>query len=410
MTTPESPEEHRNRIVISNDDLDTPAPLPAVNPPGQPSYAPPPAPPPPPPPPAAPWQQPMPNPYPQNPAHQEGLPGLGPSPTPLNVGYGFPKPGFSGGKTMTFDEVLTKAGSNSIVSGLLAGGIGGFIGWIFLEIFTNPDGLFESKLSADAHTGITIMLFAIFLGFVLLGWEGLTSRSPEKMFIEGGIGAGIGVVAGFLGGFVAQALYGALLSDNPTNPVNILVRGLAWAILGSLVGLGLGIRGGAKTILNGLLGGAGGGFIAGAIFQILNLYVIRSGDWSLRMVGFTVTGIGIGLGIGLVTRVRRDAWIVFSGGPMRGKEFILQAAETRIGSDYHCDMVLVKDQSVAPVHALFVRQANGTTSVVPQSQAPIFVNGAPTQGALLRSGDSVAIGASTLSYQERAAAGPYVYR
>ena len=59
-------------------------------------------------------------------------------------------------------------------------------------------------------------------------------------------------------------------------------------------------------------------------------------------------------------RARRDAWLLFSDGPMRGKEFILQATQPRVGSDYRCDIVLVKDPSVAPVQAAFVRIPNGT--------------------------------------------------
>ncbi len=354
VSSTDQPDERPARIVISTEDLNTEPPRaapPYQVPQGIPNSAWPSRPPPPPPPPPT-----------------ERLPGLGPNQSPLNVPYGYQTGGYPGAKAMTFDQVLTKAGSNIILSGLIAGGLGGFIGWVFSEVISNPDSWSpQSKVQLDVDTGLWFMLFGLFLGFVLMGWDGLTSRSPQKMFVDGGIGAAVGIGAGFISGFAAQALYVQLVSSGA---VNILVRGLGWAILGALMGLGLGIRRGPKGILNGVLGGVGGGFVAGALFQILGEQS-TGGSVGPRAIGLTLTGIGIGLGIGLVTRATRDAWIKsFSGGPMQGKEFILQSTQTRIGSDYRCDMVLVKDQQVAPVHAMFVRNPDGTASVIAQSPAP----------------------------------------
>jgi hypothetical protein len=293
---------------------------------------------------------------------------------------------------------------------VVAGALGGFIGWVFSEIFFSPDSwpYFSSTINTDLRSGVWVMIFGAFLGFVLMGWEGFTSRSPQKLFREGGIGAGIGVAAGFVGGFLAQAIYGALVVE-PTGsatsypPVDILIRGLGWAVLGLLVGLGLGIPKGGRAVLNGLIGGAAGGFVAGAVFQIIGNSGATNSGAGLRCVGLTVTGVGIGVGIGLITRVRRDAWLMFTAGPMRGKEFILQSAQTRLGSDYRCDIVLVKDSAIAPVHALFTRYPNGAVGVSPQSTAPLLVNGLPNSGTQLRSGDSVSVGNSTISYLQRAA-------
>jgi hypothetical protein len=312
---------------------------------------------------------------------------------------------------MTWNQFLAKLGSNAIISGVVSGALGGFIGWVFSEIFFSPDSLaYYSPTAAgrDAKAGIWVMIFGIFLGFVLMGWEGFTSRATQKLFRDGGIGAGIGLVAGFVGGFLAQAIYGALVVE-PTGffgsppPVDILIRGLGWAVLGALVGLGIGIPRGGRAVVNGLLGGAAGGFLAGAFFQIIGSNGATSGV-GLRCIALTLTGAGIGVGVGLVTRVRRDAWLVFEAGPMRGKEFILQSAQTRVGGDYRCDVVLVKDAAVAPVHALFTRYPNGVVGIAPQSNAPLLVNGIPTGGSQLRSGDSIAIGSSSIRFTQRIAA------
>ena len=403
MTEPENESFQQERIVISNEDLasdfvvppaSTPPPAAAAQPaPGTaaptvpfadswPSAPPPPA---------------MTTPPGQLPGEQlPGLRGGAPlPPLPHSVNYA------SAPGTLTWDQFLTKLGSNAVISGLTAGALGGFAGWAISEILDSPDRWFpQSRLQLDWDSAFWVMIFAIVLGFVLMGWEGFTSRSTPKMFREGGIGAAIGLGAGLVGGFVSQAIYAQLFSSSG---VNILVRGLGWAIFGALVGLGLGVRHGPKSTVNGLLGGAGGGFVAGAVFQILGENGGTGGGGGLRMVGLTLTGIGIGLGIGVVTRARRDAWLLFSDGPMRGKEFILQATQTRVGSDYRCDIVLVKDPSVAPVQAAFVRQPNGTVAVTPQSAAPVVVNGIPSAGSQLRSGDTIVIGSSVLTYEQRAA-------
>jgi hypothetical protein len=306
---------------------------------------------------------------------------------------------------MTWGMFLTKLGSNAVVSGLVAGAVGGFIGWAVAEIFDSPNSWAPTSLVAlDWDSAIYVMIFAAFVGFVLMGWEGFTSRSPQKMLREGGIGAGIGLVAGLAGGFLAQWMFSQFVNPTSGTGVQLLVRGGAWAIFGAMVGLGLGVRHGVKSTVNGLLGGAAGGFLAGIIFQQLTENAV-SGGGGQRMLGFTITGIGIGLGIGLVTRARRDAWLLFSGGPMRGKEFILQAAQTSVGSDYRCDIVLVKDAAVAPFHATFVRYPNGAVAVSPQTGAPVVVNGMATGGGQLRSGDTVVIGSSVLTYEQRAMVG-----
>lgn len=312
---------------------------------------------------------------------------------------------------MTWNQFLAKLSSNAIISGVVSGALGGFVGWVFSEIFFSPDSsayFATTRIGVDVHAGIWVMIFGVFLGFVLMGWEGFTSRATQKLFRDGGIGAGIGLAAGFVGGFLAQAIYGALvvypndLFGSPP-PVDILIRGLGWAVLGALVGLGIGIPKGGRAAANGLLGGAAGGFVAGAFFQIIASNGATS-DVGLRCLGLTVTGAGIGVGVGLITRVRRDAWLVFEAGPMRGKEFILQSAQTRVGGDYRCDVVLVKDAAVAPVHALFTKYGNGVVGIAPQSNAPLLVNGIPIGSSQLRSGDSITIGSSSIRFTQRTAA------
>ena len=69
-----------------------------------------------------------------------------------------------------------------------------------------------------------------------------------------------------------------------------------------------------------------------------------------RLIGLLFVGVGIGVAIGLIETARRDAWLNVVGGAMTGKEFIVYEAETKIGSDPKCEIVLIKDPAIQPYH------------------------------------------------------------
>lgn len=328
---------------------------------------------------------------------QYGLPPVPPQPTPIPVHV--PPAAGTG-------DLLTKLSANTIVSGLVAGAVGGFLGFLLAENAYNPEKI-SARTSGglDVESAVWTMIFAAVLGFVLMGWEGFTSRSAQKTFRDGGIGAGIGVASGFIGGYIAQWVYAKMLGNNPLSLSDsklILARMVGWAVLGGLLGAGLGIKGGTKKFVNGLIGGVVGGAIGGLIFQLIGNSSQSTNGFVTRMIGLTLTGIGIGLGVGIVERVRRDNWIQIVGGPMTGKEFIIYNAETRVGRDYRNDIVMAKDAAVQPFHATFICDPSGRVSVVPGPGATIFVNGTASAGSQLRSRDLVSIGGSSLAYQERA--------
>lgn len=385
-----------DRLVITNDDLDPD--LPAISPgiAPQPATAPPPG--------LGSFAAPASPPSPGISPSQSVLPPLGPQPVPMPV----PVAGSGSG------DLLTRLGANGIVAGLVAGLLGAVLGVILSENLKNPDSVIATS-AADLRTqsGIWAACFGAGLGAVLMAWDGITSRSSQKAWRDGATGAVIGLAAGFVGGYVAQWLYSNMLKNalnsNTVSDVKqqlIYARVAGWAVMGGLLGGGLGIRGGTKKIVNGLIGGVLGGAVGGLIFQTLNNRGLDSssppGFLETRGLGMIITGVAIGLGVGMVERLRRDGWVRIIAGPMTGKEFILYNAETHVGADYRCDIVLAKDSSIAPVHAVFVRDPNGTVSVRAETSAPLTVNGYPNPGGRLRSGDVVGVGASALAYQERA--------
>ncbi len=252
-----------------------------------------------------------------------------------------------------------------------------------------------------------VTVFGAGLGFVLMAWDGFTSGSWERALRDGGVGAAIGAVSGFIGGQVAEALFDALLKGaHGTDGVELRLRvgrAVAWAIFGGALGGALGFRGGSKQIVNGMIGGLLGGAVGGLIFEQVELSSDGGSGATVRLLGFTATGIGISLGIGIVERLRRDAWLVVTGGPLAGKEFILYKPTTTVGSGYKSDIVLAKDSQVVASHATFIRESQVTT-VRSAPGAGLGVNGDWVVDRRLRDGDVVTVGMSTLEYQERAQA------
>jgi hypothetical protein len=307
--------------------------------------------------------------------------------------------------------VLTQLGANTVIYGLISGAAGGLIGFLFAENIYNPDRMMATTAAGlEAKSGVWVLIFGAILGALLMGWDGITSSSPQKALRDGAIGAGIGAVSGFLGGCVAQWLYLKLLHHALTTATSadslkgdlIVARVVGWAVFGLLLGAGIGLKGGRRKVVNGLVGGTVGAAVGGLIFQLIdNSSTTTDGFW-LRLIGLTATGVGVGLAVGLVERARRDSWVRIVAGPMAGKEFILYKHHTTLGRDYHCDIVLAKDAGAAPMHATFVREESGNVSVVPGPGAMIAVNGRPSGGGRVHSGDMVSVGSSTLSYTERA--------
>lgn len=390
------------RIVISADDLDDalPPPSPPVAP-SAPHSSPSQALPPMTPGSAPPLGTPPPKPTGSLPSGA-ALPGLPAQPKPMQVG----KPG------VATPVSLATLGANSIVSGLVAGLLGGAVGAIVAETLKSPDRITATTDGAlRVHTGFWVAIFGAVLGFTLQAWEGVTSSSFEKAGRDGLRGLAIGAAAGFVGGYVAQWLYAEMLdnafesgTEDPTSAL-LLARVVGWAIFGAIAGLGMGLPGGQKKAVNGVIGGTLGGAVGGFLFEQLASNATFDSGFTIRLVGLIATGAGIGLGVGIVDRLRRDAWLRFTGGPMAGKEFILFKDVTSVGSDYRCDIVLAKDETVLPRHLSLMKDARGMTTVSPEPGATVTVNGGPVGQQRLRSGDTVCVGRSSLQYQERTATG-----
>jgi CDP-diglyceride synthetase len=298
-----------------------------------------------------------------------------------------------------------------VVAMLLPAVVGMLIAWGITEL-TNAVNLANhahSKSGLDAYIGIWTGLLALLFVAVLAGFDravvgawGEAGRRAARAVLPG-------AVAGFIAGFAAQAVYTQMIEsafrhgDYSGGTRLYFARALGWAIFGLGVGVVLGItdRSPRKT-LNGAIGGLVGGAVGGLVFQLSSIHVSSSERLS-RLLGLMAIAVLVAVATRAVEAARREAWLRVIAGGMAGKEFILYHAITRIGSDPKCEIFLLKDPAVEPLHAqIDERGAQRVLSASPA--APVLVNGQPTTSHTMRSGDTIQIGNTVISYAERATA------
>lgn len=305
---------------------------------------------------------------------------------------------------------LAGLGKNSVVSGLVAGALGGGVGMIVAELLKNPSTWSSgSKAAVRTNSGLWVAIIGLVLGALLASWDSITASAWERVPRSAAIGAASGAVAGFIGGYLAQMLYTSMLETAFREASSIdelqsrvyVARGAGWGIFGAILGLGLGLPGGKKKVVNGLIGGSIGGALGGLAFQKLSESA-TAGDSgaSLRFFGMALTGLGIGLGVGLVDRITRQRWIEFRSGPLRGREVILFKPRTSLGAAATCDVVLANDPTMAAVH---VTVAVGSAGVVLEPIGPTSVDGVPLGAPRsLRVDEVVELGRTQFVMRERA--------
>jgi hypothetical protein len=293
-----------------------------------------------------------------------------------------------------------------LIQMFVAGALGGLLAWGVTEPTLAMDmghasGIGEVFLQAMIFFVIVGGVIGLFLGAV----EGLSALNLRKALTGGAIGLLIGAVGGAIAGLLGQAAYGALGGTGDRFTISQLVaRAIGWAIAGLFIGVGHGAAGRSpKKIINGLCGGALGGFVGGILFDPIGMVMSLTGSPGLmsRLLALVVIGAASGAAIGLIEELRKEAWLQVVAGPLSGKQFILYRKSTVIGSLAGSDIALLKDTSVAPQHC--VLEATGANYAVRDlgSVTGTFVNRTIVQRQALRRGDVIQVGQTALEYQDR---------
>ena len=186
----------------------------------------------------------------------------------------------------------------------------------------------------------------------------------------------------------------------------VIARSLAWTVAGMTVGLGPGIALKAKKVTyNGFLGGMIGGAIGGLLFDPIN-YLFSGGTFETgaeisRAFGFAVIGLSAGFMIGLVEMLTKDAWLLMTAGPLKGKQFIVYKNPTMIGSSPKNEIYLFKDPAIQPVHAAIHILRDGYEIENLNSLSDTYINGRAIKRQRLISGDTIQIGETKFIYTEK---------
>ena len=310
---------------------------------------------------------------------------------------------------------LAQVAGRGLLSLALAGAVGGLLAWALNEPFTNDlraPGDLLTVLMGEALFGA---IFGGLIGAALGSAEGVSAGVADKALHGAGLGLIIGGAGGALGGLCGQVLYGALQEQHPHFLHQVLLRAVAWALVGVFIGLGQGAQGATpRKLLNGVLGGAIGGFVGGFLFDPIAVTVhqlladgnlheqLRAhGGWVSRMVAMTVTGLCTGAAIGLVSELRKEAWLAVISGPLSGKQFILYRAVTTLGSSPKADICLLKDPAIRPQH-LVLQQAGAGHLLLTSPESPVALNARATTHHHLHNGDLIGLGQTVLQYRLRA--------
>ncbi len=270
---------------------------------------------------------------------------------------------------------------------------------VYVDDYDEDEDELGDALAAVTRTSTALWtaVIALFIGLFFGIGEGVFYGSKEQAIKYALIGAGVSLVIGFVSGYLAQWMYAEMLSDDPEGFTAAFVRGLGWAIMGLGIGAAVGlIKPEKKRILFCALGGLVGAFAGGFLFN----YVcdIIPNDVVARGVAIVVMGSLIGVGVGLLEQFAKAAWLKVIRGEFEGKEYLVFAGTTSIGNNGKNTIVLFKDKLVGPHHCDI--KLEGSKYVLTDCGTPMgtIVNGQKTARHILRQGDAIAIGNSVLVF------------
>lgn len=268
-----------------------------------------------------------------------------------------------------------------------AGLLGGLAGWAAAEPLAAVNNVYLRALLLGALIGVFVGAFIGAIEGLSAGHKNQTWQGVQLGGLAGLAGGGVGLLMGEL----AFGVFGGLGG-----------RIVGWAVFGLAAGLGAGWVGHSFARLrNGGIGGCLGGAIGGALYQIVTALLPQTAG---RGLALALLGAIIGLGIGLVSEILKRGWLMVirsqSRNAREGKEYPLIKAKTTIGRAEESDVGLFGDQTVAHLHALVERQKG--KFVLARGEGQVRVNHVPvTQPVQLKNGDRVEVGGTMLLFRER---------
>src|SRR5580704_17369034 len=268
-----------------------------------------------------------------------------------------------------------------------AGGLGGLGAWGAAEPFLGIHFVYGRDMLLGALVGL-------FIGAFLASIEALS----VGQWRQAGRGLQFGAIGGAAGLLVGEFAFDVIGGFNG--------RILGWAVLGLVVGLGVGwaTRSGARR-RNGAIGGLVGGATGGFCYHALTATFPQAFG---RAIAIILIGALIVFFIGLVSELLKRGWLMVvrsqSRNAREGREYPLVKNVTIIGRAEESDIGLFGDQAVLAHHAIIRREGRDFV-VAPAGGGQVLINRRPVSGRqALRSGDRVEIGGTLFIFRERAQA------
>lgn len=313
-------------------------------------------------------------------------------------------------KRVDYRELTTKA---------LAGALGGFIGWLPIEV--SAQGLSFLEPHQPQGINFAVCIYAGLIGGLIntrFGRSGARSALWQFMrtfllcaFLLAVLAECAAIVA-FDGLVFPMAnndidAYGvipnfllAVGSWYQNHDISLgfifLARLWAYAIFGAILGLSVGLTSFSPTnLLKGAAGGGLGGLVGG-------LFWMLGGDGTIaRMCSLTVTGIGIGLFIGLVNELTKVAWLTVEAGRLKGRQFRCDRNVINLGRAEENEVGLFGDPEVVSRHACIERDGQQFVLKDLSRREGTSLNGTKIDRDSLQDGDLIQVGSYRLRFHSR---------
>jgi hypothetical protein len=242
------------------------------------------------------------------------------------------------------------------IGGLLAWGLAALISSAVMQQQGLPTSDFIAALAIGAFVGGLTAGFTDHSSGDRLGWWPVATGFA--------IGIGSAAVAVLIQIAVATSLAGTFPD---------LARLISWVVLGSLVGLGLGLRWIRENRLKapyGLAGGMLGGGLSGLLFTVFGSH----GPDFVQALAFVLTGASISFGVAFAPILVQHGLLQFiSSGDGRaqsklsrankgewpleqGRSYTIGSQEPPASSGWRGNVIFIPDAAVAPRHAVLFGQ------------------------------------------------------
>lgn len=281
---------------------------------------------------------------------------------------------------------------------LAAGVVAGLLAWPLAQLLLAVQRSFPSYLLFTVASGA---LYGAFFGLAFGSVDGITGGVTVRKWLGLVTGAVVGLAAGALGALGGQAIYLALgqyleqlAPSEARGPVSLpLARGLGWAIMGTVIGGGEGVRlRSGKRAGIGALGGLAGGLAGGLLIEYGA--VLFAGAWWVRPVGSVLLGLLLALGFALIERGFLLGTLVLITGPLRGREYPLPPGRTTMGSSLHDTISLASYEDVQERHAVIVATRDGLALRRGTPEARLQVNEETVDETFLKYDDVIDAGSA----------------